>query len=138
MTPTTRWFTVLALLLALSALALAAERPPRAHAQRGALSAIEACMEIASQRTNLLTLQKVRLCNAAPNARGPVECFVEATRTLLLTDAQGIALCRCTPTQEPIACFRRVRADELITEEEIIVRCSPTTTQGLGFDCRPR
>ncbi len=107
------------------------------RAQRSALNAIEACMEVASQRTSLLTLQKVRLCNAAPNPEGPVACFVEA-RTLLLTDAQSIALCRCTPTSEPIACFRRVRAAESITQDEIVARCSPTTLRDLGFDCRPR
>lgn len=111
---------------------------PRAQAQRTPLQAIEACIEVASRNTNLLTLQKVRLCNAAPNAHGPVDCFVEATRTLMLTDAQGITLCRCTPSNEPIACFRRVRSDALITQDEIIARCSPTTTQGLGFDCMPR
>ena len=134
MTNTIRVLTVLLLLLAF----VPPSELPRAQAQRSALNAIEACMEVAAHRTNLLTVQKVRLCNAAPNASGPVDCFVEATRTLMLTDAQGIALCRCTPTNAPIACFRRVRADALITQEEIIAQCSPTTSQGLGFDCRPR
>jgi len=133
MTNTTRMLTTLVLLLAF----LLRGEAPRAQAQRTPLSAIEACMEVASQRTSLLTLQKVRLCNAAPNASGPVDCFVEA-QTLMLTEAQGIALCRCTPSNEPIACFRRIRTAEAITQEEIILRCSPTMLRDLGFDCRPR
>jgi hypothetical protein len=134
MTNTIRALAALTLLLAF----VPRYDTPHVQAQQAALNAIEACMEVASHQTNLLTLQKVRLCNAAPNANGPVDCFVEATRTLMLTDAQGIALCRCTPTNEPIACFRRVRSAEMITQDEIIARCSPTTTQDLGFNCRPR
>lgn len=134
MTQTIRILAALTLLLAF----VPRYDVPTVQAQQTPLQAIEACIDVASHNTNLLTLQKVRLCNAAPNAHGPVDCFVEATRTLMLTDPQGIALCRCTPSNAPIACFRRVRSDEFITQDEIIARCSPTTTQGLGFDCRPR
>lgn len=114
---------------------------PRSDAQRAPRSvpnAIEACMEVATRRTQLPTAQKVRLCNAAPSALGPVDCFVEASRELALTDEQAVALCRCTPSNEPIACFQRVRAAERITPTETITRCSPATLQDLGFDCRPR
>ena len=134
MTNTIRALTVLTMLLVF----VPRSEAPLAHAQRSALNAIQACMEVASRRTSLPAAQKVRLCNAAPNASGPVDCFVEATRTLMLTEAHAVALCRCTPTSEPVECFRRVRAAERITQDEIVARCSPTALQDLGFDCQPR
>ena len=132
MTNTIRVLTVFTLMLTFV---------PRSDAQRvhrPAPNAIEACMEVAGRRTQLPTAQKVRLCNAAPSALGPVDCFVEASGDLALTDVQAVALCRCSASNEPVACFRRVRAAERITPGEIITRCSPATLQDLGFDCRPR
>lgn len=108
-------------------------------AQRAAptLADTAACVEAAQRRTELVPVQIQRLCVATPSPVAPVDCYVEATRTLLLTDPQGILLCRCTATLQPIACFRALRDAALLTEPEMVDACSPTVTLGLRADCTP-
>lgn len=95
------------------------------------------CIEHAHQSTNLVDIQITRLCYATPSPTLPVDCFVEASRTLLLTDLQSIALCRCTDSMVPVQCFRRLRDAALLTETELLAACSPTIANNLRLDCTP-
>lgn len=112
-----------------------------AAAQRGSprprLADTAACVDAAQRRTELVPVQIRRLCVATPNATGPVDCYVQATRALLLTDPQGVELCRCTPDLGPIICIRALREAALLTETEMIEACSPTITLDLRADCTP-
>lgn len=125
-------------LAALSAIALPA---PAGSAQvpdaRPTLRATALCLQQADRDTDLVPTQIDRLCIATPSPRMPVDCYIAASRSLLLTDDQSIELCRCTATMEPITCFEATHNGSLLTETEILALCSPTITRGLGDDCRP-
>jgi hypothetical protein len=112
-----------------------------ARAQRDApaptLADTAACAETARRRTELVPTQIRRLCVATPSPTAPVDCYVAATRTLLLTDPQGIELCRCTATLGPIECVRALRDAALLTDPEMVEACSPTITRALRADCTP-
>lgn len=115
-------------------LALVATDAPSTAAQPRIDTSLQ-CVEDANQRTALIDAQLDTLCLGTPTPTGPVDCFVEA-RSLVLTDDQGISLCRCSPNNEPVACYRQVSATSLITQDEIIALCSPSLVRGLGPACR--
>jgi hypothetical protein len=96
-----------------------------------------ACLERAERVTELVPVQRARLCVATPSPNAPVDCFIAATRTLLFTEAQGIELCRCSATLGPVACVRALRDSATLTEPEMLALCSPTITQSLRADCTP-
>jgi hypothetical protein len=112
-----------------------------AHAQspplRVALDDFAACLAQAERRTELVPDQRERLCIASPSPSAPVDCYVEATRTLLLADQEAVELCRCTPTIQPVRCVEALRREARMTDPEMIAFCSPTSTRGLRADCTP-
>jgi hypothetical protein len=109
-----------------------------AHAQETPFQRTLACMDQAAHRTDLLEVQQRRLCWGAPDAEAPVACYVEASRTLLFSDPQSIALCRCTDSLAPIACVERLRHEVRLTDPELVAACAPAIVRGLRADCTPR
>ena len=120
---------------ALSLAAPGGAQPPARSAPTAADTAM--CIEHAQQSTDLIDAQVARLCYATPSATAPVDCFTEASRGLLLTDSQSIALCRCTDSLLPVQCFRRLRDAALLTDNEMLASCSPTIANNLRIDCSP-
>jgi len=130
----------LQLVLVSVALALVCADGLRAQPPTGSrptLRDTEVCFDRAQRETDLLAGQIRRLCVATPSPSAPVDCYIEATRTLLLTDGQGIELCRCSATIEPASCFRQLRREAQLTDQEMLVLCSPTNSLGLRVDCTP-
>lgn len=105
--------------------------------QRATLQDTALCVENAQHETDLVPGQIRRLCIATPSPRGPVDCYIEATHSLDLTDSQGVELCRCSSGIEPARCVHALRDRASMTEPEMIAMCSPTLTLGLRVDCTP-
>jgi hypothetical protein len=95
------------------------------------------CFSLAERRTRLTTIQQEQLCLGAPTARGPVDCYLRASRELMLTDDEAIVLCRCSESAEPVTCWDRLRRQSNITNNQITALCAPTIALGLIGNCRP-
>lgn len=121
------------LLAALLVVPVAARGGSTARAQTRTLPPAARCLEQATAATNLLDTQRVRLCTGAPGIE-PVSCFLEATQGLLLTEPQGIALCRCTRSaSDPVECVRRLRSEVRYTEPEMVEMCSAQASCGVAM-----
>jgi hypothetical protein len=129
--------TTLSSLFILALLAVSADEGRAQPAAVPTLADTAQCLERARHETDLLERQLDRLCIATPSPTAPVACYLEASRSLLLTDPQSIELCRCTATLAPVQCFRQLRDAERLTEQEMVALCSPTVTLGLRLDCTP-
>jgi hypothetical protein len=105
--------------------------------QRATLEDSVLCVERAQHETDLVPGQIRRLCIATPSPRGPLDCYLEARRTLALTDQQRIDLCRCSADAAPAQCVHALRDRALMTDPEMVAMCSPTLTLGLRVDCTP-
>jgi hypothetical protein len=117
--------------------ALCATSSTHAQAPRATLEDTATCMEQAAHRTDLLVGQQQRLCFATPSPSAPIDCYLEATQTLLLTDPQAVELCRCSATVQPARCVHDLRREARLTDPELVAMCAPTTTLGLRADCTP-
>ncbi len=115
------------------------DRPARAQGpdarRRTPLTGVT-CFGLAQRRTALTPFQQQALCLGAPTPSGPVDCFVEATNRLLITEEQGVALCRCSASTEPVECWNVARRETRLTDGELAHLCSPSLALGLLANCR--